>query len=144
LPIPPRQINPDIPPPLEQILLKVLSKEPTARYRTADQLGRVIINFAASARVNEPTETVRAPVPGQPAYPPTREHPSRPISRPVSRPITQPPVPIQRVQEINTEENNLFDIDWKTWALGLLALLAVGGLIPFWLWIYLLYNPPGR
>jgi len=144
LPIPPRQINPAIPLPLEQILLKILSKEPTARYRTADQLGRVIINFAASARVGEPTETVRAPVLGHPSNIPTREYPSRPISRPVSRPVSQHPVPIQRVQEIETGEGDPFDIDWRTWALGLLTLLAVGGLIPFWLWIYLLYNPPGR
>ncbi|PIV26168.1 MAG: serine/threonine protein kinase, partial [Anaerolineae bacterium CG03_land_8_20_14_0_80_58_20] len=31
---------PDIPPMLEQIQSKILSKEPSARYRTADQLGR--------------------------------------------------------------------------------------------------------
>ena len=41
----PGQFNPDISPTLEQILLKVLSKEPSARYRTADQFGRVLINF---------------------------------------------------------------------------------------------------
>jgi hypothetical protein len=28
-----------------------------------------------------------------------------------------------------------------TVGLGLLALLAVGGLIPFWMWIYFSYNP---
>jgi hypothetical protein len=26
--------------------------------------------------------------------------------------------------------------------LGLLALIAAGGLIPFWMWIYFVYNPP--
>jgi hypothetical protein len=26
--------------------------------------------------------------------------------------------------------------------LGLLALIAVGGLIPFWMWVYFVYNPP--
>jgi hypothetical protein len=26
--------------------------------------------------------------------------------------------------------------DWVTWSLGLVALLAVGGLIPFCLWVY--------
>ncbi|MDO9349464.1 MAG: protein kinase, partial [Anaerolineales bacterium] len=39
------EMLPDISPTLEQILLKVLSKEPSARYRTADQLGRVLLNF---------------------------------------------------------------------------------------------------
>ncbi len=45
LPISPRRINPGIPQSLEDIILKVLSKEPSARYRTADQLGRVLLSF---------------------------------------------------------------------------------------------------
>ena len=44
-PIPPSEYVPDIPSALEQIVLKVLSKEPAARYRTADQLGRVLLRF---------------------------------------------------------------------------------------------------
>jgi serine/threonine-protein kinase len=42
----PRSLNPAIPPELEQIILKVLAKEPSARYRTADQLGRVLARLA--------------------------------------------------------------------------------------------------
>ena len=34
-----------------------------------------------------------------------------------------------------------FDIDWVSIGLGLLTLLAVGGLIPFWMWVYFAYNP---
>jgi hypothetical protein len=34
------------------------------------------------------------------------------------------------------------DIDWPSVVLGLLALIAVGGLIPFWMWVYFVYNPP--
>ena len=34
------------------------------------------------------------------------------------------------------------NIDWASVALGLLALIAVGGLIPFWMWVYFVYNPP--
>jgi hypothetical protein len=33
------------------------------------------------------------------------------------------------------------EIDWAAVGLGLLALIAVGGLIPFWIYIYFLYNP---
>src|SRR5512134_1927239 len=47
-PIPPSEYIPDIPTALEQIVLKVLSKEPAARYRTADQLGRVLIKFVSN------------------------------------------------------------------------------------------------
>jgi serine/threonine-protein kinase len=36
------------------------------------------------------------------------------------------------------------DIDWVSVALGLLALIAVGGLIPFWMWVYFVYNPLNR
>jgi hypothetical protein len=33
------------------------------------------------------------------------------------------------------------EIDWTAVVLGLLALLMVGGLVPFWIYIYFLYNP---
>jgi hypothetical protein len=32
-------------------------------------------------------------------------------------------------------------IDWFTWLLVLLAIITVGGLIPFWLWVYYSLNP---
>jgi len=40
--------------------------------------------------------------------------------------------------------DSLFEIDWASVGLGLLALVAVLGLIPFWMWIYFVYNPPIR
>jgi uncharacterized membrane protein len=33
-------------------------------------------------------------------------------------------------------------IDWLSVGLGLLAMVAVLGLIPFWMWVYFAYNPP--
>ncbi|MBT3713692.1 MAG: hypothetical protein HOG15_10110, partial [Anaerolineae bacterium] len=42
------------------------------------------------------------------------------------------------------EESPTIDIDWKNVGLGLLALILAGGLIPFWMWIYYVYNPPIR
>jgi hypothetical protein len=36
------------------------------------------------------------------------------------------------------------NIDWLSVGLGLLAVIAVGGLVPFWMWIYFVYNPPIR
>ena len=44
-PVSPRYYNPKIPLALEEIILKVLSKEPSQRYRTADQLGRLLLGL---------------------------------------------------------------------------------------------------
>ncbi|MBU2609831.1 MAG: protein kinase [Chloroflexi bacterium] len=113
------EMLPGISPTLEQILLKVLSKEPSARYRTADQLGRVLLNFG-DAR-NAPALALT------PEAAPVMEY-------------TLPPAKGLTVAEETTSLN----IDWVSVGLGLLALLAVGGLIPFWVWVYFVYNPPIR
>ncbi len=123
-PIPPSEYVPDIPSALEDIILKVLSKEPSARYRTADQLGRVLMNFGTQRNL----PTVAAPPP-----PPQQAQPAEPAPDfvwddvPVREPApAEPPL----------------EIDWISVGLGLLALIAVGGLIPFWMWVYFVYNPP--
>ena len=59
-PIPPSEYIPDIPKPLEEIILKVLSKEPSARYRTADQLGRVLMKFGTQRNIATLSPTVPA------------------------------------------------------------------------------------
>lgn len=127
MPKAPREINPAIPPTLEQILLKVLAKEPAARYRTADQLGRVLTNFMQhsnlAATVTSPP--VPFPPPERTDSPTTPNLPSRPV-----------------LLELDRPEKNPLDIDWITIALGLLALIAVGGLVPFFLWVYFAFNPP--
>jgi serine/threonine protein kinase len=123
----PRELNSTIPPSLEQITLKVLSKEPSARYRTADQLGRVLITISQQSNaVTTLTPPQSLPI-SDSSSPAIRE------MLPSSRPI---PVKIQKPEE------NPLDIDWITIGLGLLALIAVGGLIPFCLWVYFAFNPP--
>jgi serine/threonine protein kinase len=124
IPIPPRRLNPTIPPALEQIIIKILSKEPAARYRTADQLGRVLINFGATGHQNN-------------------------MPQPVQVELTPPPAVRTPTVEIPTlaapiEEDHAFDIDWTTVGLSLLAVLAVGGLVPFWLMVWFSLNPPVR
>ncbi len=119
---------PGIPPALEQILLKVLSKEPSARYRTADQLGRVLLNFINAQAA--------------PALALTPELAPKAISRPATNPT--PTQPRKVIAAPKTDEQIPLNIDWVSAGLGLLALLAVGGLIPFWLWVYFSYNPPLR
>ncbi len=108
------EMIPDISPTLEQILKKVLSKEPSQRYRTADQLGRVLLNFGNTRSAPALTLT--------------------PEASPIA--VTAPSAMV--------ETTAAPEIDWASVGLGLLALVAVLGLIPFWMWIYFVYNPPIR
>lgn len=122
----PRRINPDIPIELEKIILKVLSKEPSGRYRSADQLARILLNFAAQG------EQATTPIPtvGPPPVRPHQASPSQPV-RTVPAPIYSPPP----TPEVVPEGVHL-GIDFLTIILGLIAVIAVGGLIPFWLYVW--------
>lgn len=115
-PVPPREINPFISEELEEVMLKVLSKEPSARYRTADQLGRVlqlIEDQEDDFQANLTPEDVQFKVPNRP--------------RPTNR------NPIDSVQPDNEA---VIDLDWVAILLGLTAVTAVGGLVPFSIWVY--------
>jgi serine/threonine protein kinase len=107
----PRSLNPDIPAPLETIVLKVLSKEPAARYRTADQLGRVLMTYASQAGMAE----------------------VMPASMPAPEPVHDPEA-MTAPMDVGADQ-----VDWLAVLLGLLAFIAVGGLIPLWVWACLLY-----
>ncbi len=130
----PHRYNPQIPPALEQIIMKVLSKEPAARYRTADQLGSVL----QSLNIRSEEHTIsQAPLVGQPRVSqrprpvPAEKISPAPVSIPAAPPVNLPP----RAQSSLADDHAL-DIDWLTTLLGLLCTLAVGGLIPFWLYIW--------
>jgi len=47
----PSDFNPNVPVHLDRILQKVLSKEPASRYRTAEQLGRILISYRRQGQV---------------------------------------------------------------------------------------------
>jgi serine/threonine-protein kinase len=110
-------VIPNISPELEQIMEKVLSKEPSMRYRTADQLGRVLQKFGTTR------------ITGISALSLTPEMPSDEYKVPPAETV---------------DSENGLNIDWISVGLGLLALLMVGGLVPFWVWVYFVYNPPIR
>ncbi len=117
-PIPISELLPDISPALSEIISKVLSKEPSQRYRTADQLGRVLMNFGnvkATPALALTPETANAVTAGVPVL-----QPAEVVSSPAQ------------------------EIDWISVILGLFALIAVLGLVPFWVWVYFVYNPPIR
>lgn len=105
--------NPQVPPALEKIVLKVISKEPSARYRTADQLGRILTAYkeqgqeatshkgvvvsSSSAPTNpaittrpEPRSPYAPPLPGEPP-PPTP--PLTIYSQPPMAPTETPTAP---------------------------------------------------
>ncbi len=155
MPTPPSQINQLIPPALEQACLKVLSKEPAARYRTADQFGRVLISLSQSIKVSplEASATVQSPASDislTPLPTPVAASQTQPAYQPDTQPASvlpprpMPSRPVARSAEARQPAQNALDIDWSTWALVLLTVVTLGGLVPFWVWIYLLYNPPGR
>lgn len=123
-PLPIREYVPDIPEALAAILTKVLSKEPSSRYRTADQLGRVLLKFGTLKE---------APAMSAPALALTPE---------VAAGFQVPAA--QATPEPESAGESVLDIDWASVGLGLLAVLAVGGLIPFWMWVYFAFNPPVR
>lgn len=110
---PPIELNSEIPAALNEIILKVLSKEPSARYRTADQLGRVLLSMDANSQ-DADTEL----------FPGSENASNRTAGNETAK---------QGLSE---------EIDWLSVSLGLLAALAVGGLLPFWIWVYLVFNPP--
>jgi serine/threonine protein kinase len=141
-----KKYNLTISPMLEQVILKVLSKEPSNRYRTADQLGRVLLTYrrqvyAANNRVTTDTKedniepvsriyhknTIPQPIPGRIFVNPN-ESPAN-----LNSPNTT-----HTMQKVATKDN--IGVDWITIFLGLLSLLTVGGLIPFWMWIYFLFQ----
>jgi serine/threonine-protein kinase len=129
-PIPPSEYVPDIPTALEQIVLKVLSKEPAARYRTADQLGRVLLRFG--------TQRDASPTPSLSLTPEAASTYQQPETLPVPLPT---PSAARPESVYSAPDFSIPDIDWTSVGLGLMALLAVGGLIPFWIYIFFLYNP---
>jgi serine/threonine-protein kinase len=61
---------------------------------------------------------------------------SPPVTIPNNTPVTE------TADSAADQEESILDIDWKTIGLALFAIIAVGGLVPFWLWIWFSFNPP--
>ncbi|MEI8132997.1 MAG: protein kinase [Leptolinea sp.] len=119
-PVPIRKINPNLPASLERILLKVLSKEPAARYRSADQFGQVLSGFSHS------------PEPGQVIVPNDNKVNPAAKSATRSQPVESP-----------QDDKEASGIDWVAVGLGLLAVLSIGGLIPYWTYVLMFINSLG-
>jgi eukaryotic-like serine/threonine-protein kinase len=151
----PRSIVASIPLELDQIVLKVLSKEPSSRYRTADQLARILSAFLE--KYNQPVNAPQQPAAFAPisannlSNPITQQYassqenkfpPPSPVDEFISTPLIKSPLK-KRTESRDSvllsqdEKEQTSKIDWLTITLGLLALMLTGGLIPFWLFIWL-------
>lgn len=112
---------------LETIVSKCLASEPTARYRNANQLGYVLDGLSKRIVGN------RSPVaPGDDLSATTLPSGMEKRDGQTKTKEKRRMAPSDKEDEAPEE-----GIDWQTLALGLLALVAVGGLIPFWLYIWL-------
>lgn len=135
VPVSPKIINREIPEELNQIIMKVLSKEPAGRYRTADQFGRVLTSFykSYSAYRNHSVSNGNEKFAQKNNIPPQKEEPVS-STKPVKLRLSTP-----GQKEVIQEAKKY---DWSTISLALVTLLVTGGLIPFWLYIWFSFKNP--
>jgi len=138
-PIPPRAINPTIPLQLDEIILKVLSKEPSARYRTADQLGHLLLGLYESDPSLKKSNFFMHEG-GHAAPVSSVSGAAIPLAQPSTAFLPDDEDGYYAAPEEEAEEEPK-KIDWGTWLLGLLAFVSLFGLIPFWLYVYMNLRP---
>jgi hypothetical protein len=134
---------PDVPPALEEIVMKVLSKEPAMRYRTADQLGRVLQKFG-----NEPApvKVKKEPISAPPVITVNPEIAERLVLLRVSlarslnllRNIINPHIRLKPFSRslflLNEAELEAEPIDWITVGLEPHGSACMGWVNSFWAW----------
>lgn len=132
-------LRPSLPAQVAKIIQKVMAKEPAARYRTAEQLGRILETYrrdsAQSTRAvpDLPVETsARTQSPqGSSAPRPVTPQPSRPVLAPMTHEF---PSYIDEAADSGP--------DWLAIFLGAVAMLAILGLIPLWAFVYRAWSQP--
>ncbi|MEM7331495.1 MAG: protein kinase [Chloroflexota bacterium] len=158
--------NTAVPEQISQIINKILAKEPTGRYRTAGQLGRILSTYRQRtlSETNPQTPTVPQTTPvrsttpvheqvtqiyerskQEPAeaspqtVPNDRTKPNQPArERPTNSPVRQEQqeTVVHAITELFTNE----EPDWTAITLGIAALVALLGLIPLWILVYLAWT----
>ena len=134
--------NPALPETLERIVHKVLAKEPSARYRTADQLGRILISY------RERGEDLTAAQPAASAPASEESLAQFPSARPTSRPMppvipeAAPAIPSNSAPTLRADLYGDEGMDWVAIGLGFLAVVSVVGLVPLWIAVFLALTTP--
>jgi serine/threonine-protein kinase len=155
-PPPVTAFNPAVPMQIERVIAKVLSKEPAGRYRTADQLGRILTTYRdSSLEETGPVSVVAGPA--SVAAPPAREEepaaekepiierkteyfPPPENTRPRPKPIHELPTVYPQTRPSSAQPQTLdrgAPLDRGAIILSILAILSLLGLIPLWLIVYL-------
>lgn len=161
--------NPALPLELDRIINKVLSKEPAGRYRTADQLGRILQKYRDQGQ--QPTGSfVVTPshANGPSSEPATLQHDAYPPQSIDGAEMTIPSLPPLDIDAVMGRPHQDYDYEYATdpygyaapdaaydpayegydeepeegfdaygLVLGILAAVAVLGLIPLWITVYL-------
>lgn len=77
-PPPPRQARPDLPPAVEQVIMRALAKHPAARYQTAAELARELTLALVVSPTYPPPPVTPPPPPSRPGADQAGGHPSPP------------------------------------------------------------------
>lgn len=97
------EFNPTVPESLARIVAKIMSKEPSQRYRMADQLGNILISYrdkggeSIAASVSIPPRAPN-PIPAPPVTPPPTAQPATyPPPAPLPNPAAVIPPPVDPI-----------------------------------------------
>lgn len=136
-------LNPLVPQQLERIVNKVLAKEPAGRYRTADQLGRVLISYRESGFEEtgaiQPVVNNSLPISERPTeihYSQRPKYKSPEITRSSSRSVA-PRSTVHSDPVIFLPAPDETGPDRMAIVLGILAVISLLGLCPLWYLVYL-------
>jgi len=120
-----RSLNPRVPPGLELLVRRALSKDPSARYHNADQLGTAVGAYIQQGVEYTQTQTTVS------------------ATRPQSVDAPPPTTGGAGVEPESTQPVGAHSRpDFLLWALIGVAAIAVIGLVPLWLFVYQTYMQP--
>ncbi len=143
------KLNPRVPPSVERLVERMLSKDPAQRFANADDVANVIFHLLhASSEATAAIPITRPPVstPSTSQPPPAQPNAETFMRRRQRRtavstpspgiPRRQQPVSPSRVAAPPPTATPSLGVDWLGVFLGILALLAVLGLIPLYALVY--------